>query len=73
MVSNIAEGQARGSDNEFARFLQISLGSLAEIDTQLVVAKELGYITVNDFESIEATILELRRMLYGLVRSLSKR
>lgn len=42
--SNIAEGQARRLPAEFRRFLRIALGSLAEIDTQLVIANELGYV-----------------------------
>lgn len=46
--SNIAEGQARKSPGDFRRFLHISLGSLAEVDTQLVLAQEFGYISKED-------------------------
>jgi four helix bundle protein len=71
--SNIAEGQARHHRGEFARFLQISLGSLAEIDTQLVISYELGFISKEALQTFEGEIYTLRRMLYGLVRSLSAR
>src|SRR4030067_692480 len=46
--SNIAEGQARRAPTDFRRFLHISLGSLAEVDTQLVLAQEFGYLGPTD-------------------------
>ena len=48
--SNIAEGQARKSPGDFRRFLYIALGSLAEVDTQLVLAQEFGYLTIEDVD-----------------------
>jgi four helix bundle protein len=69
--SNIAEGQARRYKAEFIRFLQVSLGSLAEIDTQLIISHELGFISPQDLHVFESEIDNLRRMLYGLIRSLS--
>jgi four helix bundle protein len=71
--SNIAEGQARHQRGDFTRFLQISLGSLAEIDTQLVISYELGFISQEVLRTFEDEIFTLRRMLYGLIRSLSSR
>ena len=44
--SNIAEGSARNHDKEFIQFLYISLGSLAELDTQLIISKEIGYTDI---------------------------
>ena len=71
--SNIAEGQARDSEREFHRFLRIALGSLAEIDTQLELAKQLAYINVNESSTANKLVLELRKMLYGLINSLGKK
>jgi len=66
--SNIAEGAARGSRKEFTRFLYISLGSLAEIETQLLIAANLGYL--EDAEPLDCEIVKIRKMLLGLIRSL---
>ncbi|AEH44608.1 hypothetical protein Thein_0728 [Thermodesulfatator indicus DSM 15286] len=69
--SNIAEGCARNSDNELVQFLYISLGSLAELETQLIIAKELSYIDVINSE-IEKLIF-IRRMLIGLIKYLKEK
>jgi four helix bundle protein len=69
--SNIAEGQARKSSGDFNRFLHMALGSLAEVDTQLVLARELGYLADGDCGAIEDRILELRKKLYALINSLT--
>lgn len=66
--SNIAEGAARGSRKEFSRFLYIALGSLAEVETQMVIAKRLNYQA--DCGNFDNLIQEIRRMLIGLNSSL---
>jgi four helix bundle protein len=71
--SNIAEGQARKAPGEFRRFLHIALGSLAEVDTQLVLAKEFDYLTTEDTQPVEAQIQNLRKKLYALINSLPDR
>jgi four helix bundle protein len=68
--SNIAEGQARKSPGDFRRFLHIALGSLAEVDTQLVLAQEFGYLSKEDVDPMDEQILELRKKLYALINSL---
>jgi four helix bundle protein len=68
--SNIAEGQARKGDKEFSRYLHIALGSLAELDTQVEIACQLEYI--EDAAQINEIIIELRKMLNGLINRLSK-
>ena len=71
--SNIAEGQARKAPGDFRRFLHIALGSLAEVDTQLILAQEFGYLTKEDVDSMDTQIQELRKKLYALINSLPAR
>lgn len=71
--SNIAEGQARKAPGDFRRFLHISLGSLAEVDTQLVLAQEFGYISKEDVVLLDEQIQGLRIKLYALIKSLPAR
>ncbi len=71
--SNIAEGQARKAPADFRRFLHIALGSLAEVDTQLVLAQEFNYLSKEDVDSVDGQIQELRKKLYALMNSLPAR
>lgn len=68
--SNISEGQSRNSNKEFERFLRIAIGSLAELDTQLEISLRLGYVGEGVKENIENFMLEIRKMLFGLIRSI---
>jgi len=70
--SNIAEGQARKTTGEFIQFLSQAEGSLAELDTQLILAQELGYSSTTQVASAMGLVSELKRMLNGLRRSLLK-
>ncbi len=67
--SNIAEGQARLTPGEFRQFLGFARGSLAELDTQLIVAENLGYIT--NTGPLFEQLAEVGRMLSGLLSSLT--
>ena len=69
--SNIAEGQARHTTGEFIQFISHAEGSVAELDTQLVVVVDLVFLGQDDVYSASALIDELRRMLNGLRRRLS--
>ena len=71
--SNTAEGQARKAPGDFRRFLHISLGSLAEVDTQLVLAQEFGYLNGDDVGGLFDQIQVLRKKLYALINSLPNR
>ncbi|MGD8623945.1 MAG: four helix bundle protein [Anaerolineae bacterium] len=68
--SNIAEGQARQHTGEFRHFLYIALGSAAEVDTQIVIAQELGYITEEEARHAQQLVVEVRKMTYGLISRL---
>lgn len=66
--SNIAEGSARKGEKEFIQFLYISLGSLAELETQLIIANNLKYVNLNDYELMTGRLEEIRKMLIGLIK-----
>jgi four helix bundle protein len=71
--SNIAEGQSRLHTAEFRQFLYHALGSLAEVDTQLLLAQDFGYLAAGDTAEAEELIVELRKMIHTLVSRLPKR
>jgi four helix bundle protein len=66
--SNIAEGAARLGQKEFLHFLNIARGSLSELDTQLLLARELGY--AGDFGAAEYKLEAVFKLLGGLINSL---
>ena len=70
--SNIAEGAARSTKNEFNQFLHISLGSLSELETQLLISENLGYLSKDDSIKKIEKLTEIRRTLLGLISSLEK-
>jgi len=68
--SNVAEGSSRSSTKELLQFLNISNGSLSEIETQLEIALRLNYLKPND---IQQEINHIRSMLFGLMKSLKNK
>jgi len=70
--SNIAEGSSRSSEKDFNRFLEISLGSLYELQTQIILAYSLNYIDENTFNKFELSIIELQKMISGFKKTLNK-
>jgi len=66
--SNIAEGSGRNTTKEFIQFLYIALGSACELETHLIVSKEIGYLIKIDEYLLK--IQEIQRMLNGLINSL---
>ena len=70
--SNIAEGAGRGSNKEFSRFLDISLGSSFELETQIILARELDFISDNDFNTLTEKVQEEQKMITGLQKSINR-
>ena len=69
--SNIAEGWGRFSRKNYIQFLRISRGSLYELETQVLIAKELNYINESDF--LENLIVEISKMLNSLIKKLEEK
>jgi four helix bundle protein len=68
--SNIAEGAARHSRKEFIQFLHIASGSVAELETQLLLALRMGFISC---DSVMSHVEDVRKLLLGLLRSLKRK
>ena len=69
VTSNVAEGFSRRNKKEKNQFYYIALGSLTELHNQVITSKELDYISVADFESIESQIILVHKLLNGLIKS----
>lgn len=68
--SNIAEGSSRSTSKDFVRFLRIALGSTFELETQLLLSIDLGFINETEISSVNERIQEIQKMLIGLKRKL---
>ena len=69
IASNISEGSSRPSDADFAHFLDIALGSAYEVETQLLISKNIGYIDNDTYESLIISLSSIERQLNGLIKS----
>lgn len=70
--SNIAEGYAQRSDPTLARFLRIAIGSAAEVDTQLLIAQQLGYISTDQMRELREQVQSLLRRTRAFLSSIDK-
>lgn len=68
--SNIAEGNSRRSKPDYLQFLKIARGSCAEVETQLMISKNLNYLNEEDYQKLNNNIIEISKMLNGLINSL---
>lgn len=68
--SNIAEGSGRNSDKDFSRFLDISLGSSFELETQIIIAHKLSFIYDEKFNELTHDVQEEQKMITGLQKSI---
>lgn len=63
---NIAEGAGRHSQKEFHQFLAISSGSAFELETLLIVSRNIGYLSDQDFDELMPSLLEIQKMIFSL-------
>jgi four helix bundle protein len=68
--SNIAEGAARNSKKEFNNFLSIALGSASELETQIIISKNLNYLSIANSESLISQLTTIQKMIMGLMKSI---
>ncbi len=68
--SNIAEGTSKSSEKHFKNYLETSLGSAFEWETQIIIAQRVGYIDLNKFTELENRINKIQNMIYKFMTSL---
>ena len=72
VISNIAEGFSRQTDKEFVQFLHIAKGSTSEVQSQLYIAVDLGYISQEEFSKLYNQADEVARLISGFIKYLKK-
>ena len=72
VASNIAEGYGRGSTRDYLRFLRAARGSLYEVETQLLFAQQLEFVSSQACEQLRSRLKDVARVLAGLIRSVGK-
>ncbi len=70
--ANVAEGCGRRSQKDFARFLQVSVGSSNELEYYLVLSRDLGYLTPEAHSTLNSNLADIRRMLSSLLRKVGR-
>lgn len=73
IAANIVEGCGRNTDRELARFVRIAIGSASELETLALLARDLGFMDNIVHQSLSAEVIEVRRMLLGLLEKLRSR
>ena len=68
--TNIAEGCGRAGDAELRRFMQISMGSASELEYQLLLARDLGYLPTDVYQDLNTSTIEVKRMLAAFIKRL---
>jgi four helix bundle protein len=70
IASNIAEGCGKNTDPDFARFLQMAMGSASEVQYDLLLAHDLGFLSSTVFQQLDTNVIEVKRMLATLIKKL---
>ncbi|MBU0712925.1 four helix bundle protein [bacterium] len=68
--SNIAEGSRKSSNKDFIRFLEISHSSSFELETQLILSNDLGFITESELKNVLVILEEIQKMIFGFIQKL---
>ncbi len=71
ITANLAEGCGRGSDADFARFVFMSMGSACELESHLELAKDLKFLSENDYRAALDLLIQIKRMLTAFIQKLS--
>ncbi|MDB4871523.1 MAG: ribosomal protein [Gemmatimonadales bacterium] len=71
--ANIVEGRRQESEKEFSRFLRIALNSGCELEYHLIVARDIGVMAESEAASLLREVIEVRRMIHGLLRKISNK
>jgi four helix bundle protein len=71
VASNIAEGCGRYSEAEFAHFLQIAMGSASELQYELLLARDLSFLSESEFQPLDNDVVEVKKMLVALIQKLN--
>ena len=70
IVANIAEGCGRDGEAELARFCQIAMGSASELECELMLTRDLGFLKSDDYERLTSDVIEVKRMLTSFIQKL---
>ena len=70
--SNIAEGASRTSEKDFARFLEIALGSCFELETQLLISERRAYCSAEKIREIKEVLISIQKRIQGLIKKLKR-
>lgn len=68
--TNIAEGSGRNSNPDFKRFLTIASGSSSELEYQLILSKDLHYLSEDAFKELERDLIEIRKMMHSFIKNI---
>jgi four helix bundle protein len=71
--SNIAEGRGKRSTKDFIRFFNIAYGSLAELETQIIIGQNLGFVTEDETEPVLSEASKIGRMINGMIAGLERK
>ncbi|MBQ9137321.1 MAG: four helix bundle protein [Alistipes sp.] len=70
IASNIAEGASRSSEMDFCRFLEIALGSAFEVETQMIIANKMSYLSMSTFDELTSTLHAIQKMINQLIHTI---